>query len=385
MKKDPDQDNQRIQRALELLSQEARERVASHPWGHLLGARGGSVDLRFPLPLTARDGELARAGEAVEEALATAVQSLLTHRAVVQPGRVYCLRCRDTACEHAAPAGCRQVFAGFGPSGLPRFVDFPQWLLERGDPRVDRLFQEPPGFLAHTVSGRELTAELLPAYQDREGSFRLHGQVAAGWYPGAGADGHPGVVAVTFQVVSSQPGKSRRRYGLNLVATGPEGEELESFCSRLGTIPWAVPVRWAQSVLEQVGRSRKGDEAARERRIEGLLRSLAGRLEKDRRAQGRRTRHAQRRHAEGDRPTRMALADLARSGTGDVLVDRRRDTLVVVGERGRAHVFNRRGKLVTSIRYTPDSIARRRERGLWRPAREEEVADLKERVGTQAE
>lgn len=66
-----------------------------------------------------------------------------------------------------------------------------------------------------------------------------------------------------------------------------------------------------------------------------------------------------------------------------MLVDRRRDTLIVVGERGRAHVFNRRGKLVTSIRGTPDSIARRRERGRWRPAEQEEIADLKERIGAE--
>ncbi|HEX6202922.1 MAG TPA: hypothetical protein VF100_07965, partial [Thermoanaerobaculia bacterium] len=115
-------------------------------------------------------------------------------------------------------------------------------------------------------------------------------------------------------------------------------------------------------------------------RLLGVLNGLARRLEKDRRASERKTRHARQRHAQGDRPTDMALADLARAGVEEVLVDRRQDTLVVLGDRGRTHVFSAAGKHVTSIRYQPEAIARRRQRDLWRPAAPEEVAALRERV-----
>jgi hypothetical protein len=76
----------------------------------------------------------------------------------------------------------------------------------------------------------------------------------------------------------------------------------------------------------------------------------------------------------------MALADLARAAGEDLLFDTRSDTLVVVGDRGRAHVFSLEGKLVTSVRYNPASIEKRRKSGLWRPAAEEEVRSLKTRL-----
>lgn len=121
---------------------------------------------------------------------------------------------------------------------------------------------------------------------------------------------------------------------------------------------------------------------ARDDRLLGVLNGLARRLEKDRRAAERKTHHARERHAQGDRPTDMALADLARAGDEAVLVDRRQDTLVVLGERGRTHVFSAEGKHVTSIRYPPEAIERRRQRDLWRPAAPEEVAALREKLST---
>ncbi len=76
----------------------------------------------------------------------------------------------------------------------------------------------------------------------------------------------------------------------------------------------------------------------------------------------------------------MALADLARATPENLLFDTRRETLVVVGERGRAHVFNRDGKLVTSVRYNPAVIEKRRQNGIWRQAAREEVDTLRQRL-----
>ena len=76
----------------------------------------------------------------------------------------------------------------------------------------------------------------------------------------------------------------------------------------------------------------------------------------------------------------MALADLAQATPEKLLFDVRRKTLIVLGERGRAHVFNLDGKLVTSIRYTPASIERRRQDDFWRPATADEVAMVQSRL-----
>lgn len=402
----------RLEQALRLLAEEARERLARHPSGHLAAAAAERLELTLAVPAAARDTRFPELAREVDAALDAAVGALLAHRAAFRPGAVFCLRCGDAGCAHATPDGPREVFAGYGGTGLPRFLDFAQLLLERGDRRVDRLYGEPPALLAHTVLGRDLTAGLLPAYRASAADHRLHGQVVAGWWRVPGADGRREPLALTFQIASTRPVGGRRRFGVNVLGRAPGGLPLADLLDALGELPWAAAVRWAQAEVEAIERGeagghrddrgdaeggsgeegggaadggRRGDarpRAARalDHRLLGVLNGLARRLEKDRRAAERKTHHARERHAQRDRPTDMALADLARAGAGEVLVDRRQDTLVVLGERGRTHVFSAAGKHVTSIRYAPETIERRRQRDLWRPAAPEEVAALRERV-----
>ena len=379
-------DEQRIQQALQILIDEVRDRIDRHPLGHLVAGRGERIDLRLSLPTALRDGQIAKAGHAASESIQEAVQSLLHHSALFQPGRVLCLRCGTATCEHSAPTDSRQVFAGWSPAGLPRFVDFGQWLLQRRDPRVDLLYREPPQVVTVVIPEAELAGNLIPAFKQREDSYRIHAQVAAGWYqaPANGPTGYRQPFAISLQVISSCTKRHRRRFGLNVLGIGPGGETLENLYDRLGEIPWGEAVRWAQGVLVgiegQLESSPRTPPEAVEKRIEGMVNAVARRLEKDWRGKERRTRHGQQRHDEKDRPTRMALADLARAAPENLLFDTRRETLVVVGDRGRAHVFNLAGKLVTSVRYNPAIIEKRRSNGVWRPAAAEEIRKVREQV-----
>lgn len=377
--------SERLQQALKLLADELRERLDRHPLGHLVAGRGDRIDVRLAVPTTLKEGTLERAGRTAEEAVQEAIRSLVAHSARFQPGRVYCLRCQSAACEHSAPAGNRQVFTGYASTGVPRFADLGQWLLARRDPRVDLLYRETPQLLATVSPGAELTGELLPVFLQDESGYRLHGQVAVGWYPtGLTGIGHREPLAVSFQVVSSRARGGRPRFGLNVIGTGPGGQPLEHLYDRSGEIPWSGSVRWAQAVLasieHQLERAPRPPAQVIDQRIEGLIAALARRLEKGWRGEERKTQHARVRHREGDRPTRMALADFARATPENLLFDTRRETLVVVGDRGRAHVFNREGKLVTSIRYNPAVIEKRRQNGMWRPAAREEVEEVRQRL-----
>jgi len=380
--------DERIQQALQLLIDEVRERIDRHPLGHLVAGRGEQIDLHLALPTALRDGQLGRAGREASETLQEAVQSLLHHSALFQPGRVLCLRCQTATCEHSAPSSGRQVFAGWGPAGLPRFVDFGQWLLQRRDPRVDLLYREPPQLLAVVVPEAELAGSLIPAFRQREDDYRIHSQVTAGWYQAPDAAGIRHPFAVSLQLVSTRARRNRRRFGVNVVGVGPGGEPLENLYDKIGQIPWGDAVRWAQGLLigieGQLDRAPRTPREAIEKRIEGIASSVARRLEKDWRGKERRTLHGQQRHAGGDRPTRMALADLSRATPENLLFDTRRETLVVVGERGRAHVFNLAGKLVTSVRYNPDVIEKRRQNGVWRRAAAEEIRKVREQVAAVA-
>lgn len=53
----------------------------------------------------------------------------------------------------------------------------------------------------------------------------------------------------------------------------------------------------------------------------------------------------------------------------------------MLGARGRAHLFSPAGKHVTSIRFDPPAIERRRDRKRWRPASRDEIDALQAAVG----
>ncbi len=388
-----------LQQAIEALSRAVGERLAKHPLGHLADSRGSHLELTLQIPLgtmdlpsggrtgngVAADTVAAEAVSRARQSLELEIESLLARRAVFRPGRVLCIRCVSADCEHAAPESSRQVFAGYGATGIPRFEDFGQWLLERRHPEVDRLYRRPPRLVTVVSSGAELTQRLLPAFRQRRIDYRIHGQVAAGWFPVPGRGGAPGALALTFQVLSSarktrKGRRGRRRLGLNILGTGPAGEPLAEVYDRPDQIPWAGAVRWSQQALSSVERSQGQKSATPERlssRIEGIMNGIARRLEHHRRSRDRRTGHAQKRHREGNRPTDMALRDLARAGDESVLFDLRRKTLIVLGDKGRAHVWNVSGKLVTSIRYSPDSIGKKKNLEIWRQATAKEIAALR--------
>jgi len=282
------------------------------------------------------------------------------------------------------PTFSTDVFGGYSPSGVPRFQDLGQWLLRRHDPRIDQLYRTPPGLVAHIATGADLVEQLLPAFQDADSGYHIHGQVTVGWYQFPTENGLSSPVALTFQIVSTRPGSGRRRFGMNLIGVGPDDEPLENLFDRIGEIPWLDATRWAQSILRDIERSvsrrsHPTDEQI-EKRLEGMLSGLARRLEHQRRSRDRKTQHGQKRHRDGSRPTAMAFADLDQAKDEDILFDTRRETLVVIGDRGRAHVFNRSGRLVTSIRYSPVAIERRRQRGLWKPASHDQIGALKKQV-----
>lgn len=380
----------RLRTILETLAQVIEDRLARDPSSYSLRHRRPTLDLRFSIPLTPsaidEDGI-----ESLDQLLEDEIAAHLAHRAILKPGHVYCLRCNTAECEHSSNRDERQVFAGYGPSGMPRFLDFGQWILERQNPQLDNLYQKPPRLVTDVASGQDLQAQLLPAFRDRKTHFRVHGQVTAGWFRLPRADRTLSSLAMTFQIISSarKTGRQRgqRRLGLNLLINGFDGEPLVALYDRMEELPWAAAVQWCHEALDSIERSqgkKKTTAQHLERRLEGVLQGIARRLQHDRRAREKRTDHAQKRHREGDRPTRLAQQDLAQARNERILFDSRRQTLVVLGPRGRAHVWSPAGKLVTSMRASPDSIQRKKKLKVWRTATHEEIITLRKTSGIEA-
>ncbi|MEJ2084751.1 MAG: hypothetical protein P8Y44_03625 [Acidobacteriota bacterium] len=368
--------------ALKLLAKELQNRLQRHPGAHLLHHRDEDIELHLRIPIGRRRRWLSRERAALSQALTQGIRSSLIRNAITRPGHVYCLRCGTSDCDHSIPSRPTEVFAGYTPSGVPRFLDLGQWLLDRRDPRVDLLYRVPPALLAHRTDGGELSASLLPAFRDRDTGYHIHGQVTAGWYRFPTGNGSSEPLALTFQLISTRSSSGGRNLGLNLIGIGPESQPLENLYDLSGEIPWLQATRWAERTLSQIERaiSRRGtpiDDELIERRIQGLLGGLGNRLEHERRSRARKTGHAQKRHRQKGRPTEKALADLESADPDQVLIDTRRDTFVVLGANGRAHIFNRSARLVTSIRYSAESIERRRRSGAWKPAIRSEIEELK--------
>jgi hypothetical protein len=372
----------RLRQALALLAAVARERLAA------AGGNGGRPELELALRLPLAEASLAAATAALDEELGAELAALASARALCRPGHVWCPRCASSSCGHSAPADPRQVFAGYGATGLPRFVDFGQLLLERQDPRVAELYDGRPRLLTMAQGSRELGGALLPAYRERFGGLRLHGQVVVGWYrTAAPAAGHDRL-ALSFLLLSTGRGH-RRRHALHRVGGASEPALLEALVDAHGRLPWRDALRWAETTLEEIDaaarRPRPPAPAAVEARLQGLLHHLAESLERPARARQRRTGHAERRHAaslpeQGGRPTRDAVADLRAAPQERVLFDPRHETFVVLGPRGRTHVFAGGGKLVTSVRYPAATIEKRQKTGAWRATTGEQAGALRARV-----
>ncbi len=373
--------------ALKLLAKELQSRLQTHPGAQLLNGQKDSVELQIRIPTSRQRGWLEKERKSASEALTEGLRQILLRQAICRAGHVLCLRCETADCSHSAPSRSTEVFAGYSPSGVPRFVDFGQWLLDRRDPRVDLLYRDPPVLLAHRTEGNDLSRSLLPAFRDRDSGYRIHGQVTAGWYAFPSEFGTKEPLALTFQVISTRPSRGRHRFGVNLVGVGPDVQPLENLYDLTGEIPWIEATRWAQRTLSQIERSqsRRSKQSSQEqldKRLQGLLSGLANRLERERRSRARKTHHGQKRHRQKSRPTWKALADLHNAKPEQVLMDTRRGTFVVLGSNGRTHIFNRSARLVTSIRYSTEAIERRRRIGIWKPAIPEEVEQLRSAAET---
>ncbi len=357
--------------------------------------------LQIPWTLEVGNGGFDAEAHASElrKALKLQVDALISHHKSFRPGHVLSLRTGKAEGKDTRPPDSRFVFGGYSPSGHPRFLDFAQWLLQLEHPDQHLLYRKPPGLITVVTPGEQLTSELLPIYRQAPVDQRIHGQVTAGWYPIRRSDGTPATLAVTFQVISSSQAPpqddgsqgpkthQRRRFGLNLLVAGPDGEDMDEVFATLDPVPWSSAVAWARQALASVetsqGKRSKPGAGGHggtdlEKRIQGILGGLARRLAQKHRGRERRTGHAEKRHQSGRRPTRMAMKDLERAQDHDIFVDSRKDTLIVLGEKGRTHVFNRAGKLVTSIRYPADAIEKKQKAEVWCPAGPGDIRSLRQ-------
>lgn len=334
------------------------------------------VAVTVPLGRTAK-AALDRASQDFVRRLDLDLAERLRSVGAFEQGRVHCFLCAGPSCEHGAPPDRTSVFAGYTPNGRPEWVGFANLCLSRGDDRVDRLYAPTPEIIGVVQGPTELSAELLPGFGRGAMAWRLLGQLAIGLVPEdlAGSTSRADRIALTIQLVETGGSDDKRRIRLNLLglsteevadaaAAGDERGAAEAFRRTLSEARVKV-----DALGLRVWRASKSSEPVDEEALAlAVLTQLRGDLERVFRASRQRTRHAQERHLEGDRPTDRAKEDLGHAADEQCYVDTRRDTIVVAGPQRRAHVFARDGRLVTSLRLQDGELERKVGQDRWRRA-----------------
>lgn len=308
------------------------------------------------------------AEELAEQALASAAECL----AESQPfrnGCVYCYACRSAACEHARPDETGHVFAGYQPTGKPRWEEFFNFLLAIGDNRAERLFAPQPELLARVVGQRRLVAEQLDSFGRNSLTYRVWGQVVAGYLTVAEAR-----MAFTVQLVEN------KAHQLRLQVLAPE-TLLAALADAPGLSRSALhrvheAIRGARHSMAGISHLWEAKPVAKHRseireKAFAILRHLAHSIERKGRQDRRRTAHAERRGNQ-QRPIHAAREDLLQATPADFFQDRFRNSFIVLGKAGRAHAFNEEGQHITSFILAGDELERRLQRRRYQPLDEPE-------------
>jgi hypothetical protein len=357
-----------------------------------MAAQGGAPApdaLKFEIDLRkTADGQ--QGAEVFLQAARDAAEAARPPDTVWRDGAVYCFQCSAPDCRHAEAGTVDAVFVGYAPTGKPEWRAFVETCMAQRLAGVERLFLRPPGVVAY-VQHAELTAELLPGFGRDSVTYTVLGQAVVGLLPPrwAGDAGERAALSVL------------------VVQTHRPGEPLSLRVNLLGLPSEAVLVAAADSAprgpaerLRRLLSRLRGQLAALARRAEheadrgahfdigpsvgSLLGHLRGDLVRVFEPDERRTRHAEDRHQGGERPTDTVWRDARHAGDERLFWDAHRETVVVAGPRGRAHVFNAAALHVTSLRLEPGELERKLAQGRWRALPPERLAPFRAAVAAAA-
>jgi len=294
---------------------------------------------------------------------------------------LWCCQCKSAECDHATAPGPRYTFDGYAATGKPTWIPFVELCLRRRPPGMDRIFAEPAGVIALKCVGDDLGEHRLAAFEPGPETWEVVGQVVAGLVPqDLDPRGQGDRFALTIQVLRTNFG-GQVRFRLGLIgctrrhvdiqaASGSERSPAEQLRRTLAA---------ARRTLEKLER-RSLDEAGQADRISALLSTLRGDLSRIFSGKVHRTKHAQRRHRSGARPTSQAVSDARGASMERVLFDIPRETFVILGRKGRAHVFSRSARHVTSMRLEDGEVTRKKRRQRWREVTPSEYQALRRQL-----
>lgn len=353
--------------AVEILSQLADSLLKVEGVDLLSRPRYMDVNLRIPLDVR-RDGK--RSAEAVVTQILERVGAVREHEQALSPGAVYCFF-SGSAGDHSRPEEPRHVFEGYSSTGKPNFTDFVTMAIERKDAGIDELLAGEDVVLTHVTMGQVLRTQQLAEFGNGSAVYRILGQVDAGLFP---VLTRPERVAFSFQLLrgSTLEGKPRLRLhpvgvvDLSDLADPSVLQILSRFQQKLD-----------EASLRLQGKVANEGEVDEEEFVLPLLQDLARQLSGRARRKNRRTDHADERAMGQQRPTAKASEDAAGAADAHILWDDAKETVVILGPKGRVHVFTGDARHVTSLAMTSAQVQKRKQAHRWRPAEPDERGEFR--------
>jgi hypothetical protein len=330
------------------------------------------LDLNLRVPLDEGNDVRHAAGTAVEQILQR-VREVREHEKALRPGAVYSYFAGSSHAEGCRPTEPRQVFDGYSSTGKPVFADFVTMAIERKDPDIDRLLAGDDIVLTRVTMGRVLRTQQLAEFGGNSPVFKILGQVDAGLFKVLSSAGK---CAFSFQLLRGSTLEGRVRLRLHPVGAVDPMELADPAVTQILS---RFQRRLDTEALRLQGQAQQG-EVDEESFVLPLLNDLARQLQGRARSAGRRTQHGLERSEAGQRPTSRAYPDAGEAPDASILWDLDQNTIVVLGPKGRVHVFTPAGKHVTSVVMQGAAIERRRHMGRWRLAEPEERGEFRIQV-----
>ncbi|MEE2788941.1 MAG: hypothetical protein VX589_16515 [Myxococcota bacterium] len=290
---------------------------------------------------------------------------------------LWCFQCGSLGCGHGAPPSDQHVFAGYLETGKPQWRPFLAVCLETRPPGLDALFTDPPGVVVLEWAKDDLHEERLSHFGEEGDGFEVVAQAAIGLL---NKDCVPGKSAsdssrkpVIIQVIRLCAPRSKALYQIRIA--GMRWAEIDGVSAK---VPQRHPARQLSRALANARRrltanvrkanamARRGEAVDLEDVVNQFIARFATEARRIYRPAGKRTKHAQLRHRSGERPTSNAWADAREVAADKLLYDTRRETYIVIGKKGRAHVFTQTGQHVTSLRLAEGEIDSKVRRRRWR-------------------
>jgi hypothetical protein len=327
------------------------------------------LELNLRVPMDGGNDVRHAAGTAVEQILQR-VREVREHEQALRPGAVYSYFADSSHADGCRPTEPRAVFDGYSSTGKPTFADFVTLAIERKNPDVERMLAGEEIVLTHVTMGRVLRTQQLAEFGGQSPVFRILGQVNAGLFRTLSDAGR---CAFSFQLLRGQTLEGRVRLRLHCVGAV---DPMDLADPALMQILSRFQRKLDGEALRLEGKLKNG-EVDEEEFVLPLLQDFAKQLQGRTRSAGRRTQHGLERSEQGQRPTSRAYPDAAEASDNAILWDIDQSTVVVLGPKGRVHVFTPGGRHVTSVAMQRAAIERRRQQGRWRLAEPEERGEFR--------